>query len=129
MVSIYKVVGLTSCGFVLCLGLFNTAQAGNAAQAGQQASTADPTVRKGGQAVVRGERDKLKRGHKIEGELLRVEGEHYFVMGRDGQEVRLHSDQTTRKTGNVSEGDHIVAIVNDQNHVRSIRAADMGDIK
>ncbi len=33
MVSIPKVVGLMSCGFLLCLGLSSTAQAGNAASA------------------------------------------------------------------------------------------------
>ena len=122
MISIPKVVGVLSCGFLLCLGLSNTAQSG------QPASLADPAVRKGGQAGVRGEQGKLKGGHRIEGDLLRVEGEHYFVMGQDGKEVRLHTDRSTKKTGNISQGDRIVAVVNDQNHARSIRAADMADM-
>lgn len=122
MVSIPKVVGLMSCGFLLCLGLSGVAQAGH------PASRADPGVRKGGQAGARGEQGKLKGGHRIEGEVLRIDGEHYFVMGQDEKEVRLHTDRSTQKTGNISLGDRIVANVNDQNHARSIRAADMADM-
>ena len=128
MLPIPKVVGLMCCGFLLCLGLSNTVQAGNAAQAGHPASPADPAVRKGAHAGVRGEREKLKGGHRIEGDVLRVAGEHYFVMGQDGQEVRLQTDRSTRKIGNISPGDRIVANVNDQNHAQSIRVADMADM-
>ena len=73
-------------------------------------------------------REKLKVGHRIEGEVLRVEGSDYFVMGKDGQEIRLYSDPTTRKNGTISQGDRIVATVNDQNHMRSIRLTDMADM-
>ena len=126
MVSILKVVVLMSCGFLLCLGLSPMAEAGDAAQANRPTSPANPTVRKGGHAAVKAER--LKTGHRIEGEVLRVEGKHYFVKGQDGQEARLHTDQTTRKIGKIGEGDRIVAVVNDQNHARSIRVADMADM-
>jgi hypothetical protein len=122
MISISKVVGLTSCGFLLCLGL------SNAVQSGQPASPTDPAVRKEGQAGVRGKQDKLKGGHRIDGDVLRVEAEHYFVMGQDGKEVRLHTDRSTKMTGNISQGDRIVANVDDQNHARSIRVADMADM-
>ena len=59
----------------------------------------------------------------IEGQVLRVEGDNYFVKGQDGKEVRLHTDQTTQKTGNIRQGDLIEAEVNDQNHALSIRSA------
>ena len=59
----------------------------------------------------------------ITGEVLRVEGENYFVKGQDGKEVRLHTDATTQKTGNIRQGDRIEADVNDQNHALSIRSA------
>jgi hypothetical protein len=116
MVSIPKVVGLMSCGFLLCLGLSNAALATDDMKAGQP-------DRKGGQAGLKGEQDKLKGGHMISGELLRVEGDNYFVKGQDGKEVRLHTDQTTLKTGNIRQGDRIEADVNDQNHALSIRSA------
>lgn len=122
MISIPKVVGVLTCGFLLCLGLSNTAQSG------PPASPADPAVRKGGQAGVRGEHAKPKGGHRIEGDVLRVEDKHYFIKGQDGEEVRLHTDRSTKMTGNISEGFRIVANVDDRNHARSIRIADMADM-
>jgi hypothetical protein len=122
MVSIPKVVGLMSCGFLLCLGLSNAAQAADAASTADEMK-AGQSDRKGGQAGLKGEQDKLKGGHMISGELLRVEGDNYFVKGQDGKEVRLHTDQTTLKTGNIRQGDRIEADVNDQNHALSIRSA------
>ena len=116
MVSIPKVIALISCGFVLCLGLSNAAMATDDMKPGQP-------ERQGGQAGLRGEQDKLKRGHMITGEVLRVEGENYFVKGQDGKEVRLHTDDTTQKTGLIRQGDRIEAEVNNQNHALSIRSA------
>jgi len=127
MVSIFKIVGLMSCGLLLWLGQCYMAQAVNAAQASHPSSP-DQLKRKGGQVGVFVAREKLKVGHRVEGEVLRVEGKDYFVMGKDGQEIRLHSDPTTRKIGNISQGDRIVATVNDQNHMRSIRLTDMADM-
>lgn len=128
MVSIFKIVGLMSCGLLLWLGLSHTVQAVDATQASHPASPADKLGRKGGQVGAHGPREKLKISHRIEGELLRVEGKDYFVTGKDGQEIRLHSDPTTRKSGNISQGNRIVAVVNDQNHMRSIRLTDMADM-
>ena len=122
MVSISKVVGVLSCGFVLCLGLSHVPQAENAALAADEMKAGQPD-RQGGQAGLKGEQDKLKGGHMIEGQVLRVEGDNYFVKGGDGKEVRLHTDQTTLKTGNIRQGDRIEAEVNDQNHALSIRQA------
>ncbi|MFI5224350.1 MAG: hypothetical protein ACHQX3_08955, partial [Nitrospirales bacterium] len=69
----------------------------------------------------------LKGGHRIEGDVVRIEAAHYFVMGQDGKEVRVHTDRSTKMTGNIRQGDRIVANVDDQNHARSIRVADMTD--
>jgi len=116
MVSIPKVIGLTSCGFLLCLGLSNASLATDDMKAGQP-------ERQGGQAGLKGEQDKLKGGYMITGEVLSVEGENYFVKGQDRKEVRLHTDATTQKTGDIRQGDRIEADVNDQNHALSIRSA------
>ncbi|MEP6891157.1 MAG: hypothetical protein ABI955_10755 [Nitrospirota bacterium] len=128
MVSIFKIVGLLSWGLLPWFDQSQAAQAVNAAQASHPASQSDPLERKGGQVSVYAAREQLKVGHRIDGELLRVEGKDYFVMGKDGQEIRLHSDPTTRKIGNISQGHRIVATVNDQNHMRSIRLTDMADM-
>ena len=128
MVSIPKVAGVMSCGFLLCLGLSNVAQAGDAATDALKADQSDR--RQGGQEA--GERqmnDKMKGsdsqgGRTIEGEVLRVEGDNCFVRGQDGKEVRLHFDENTENPGNIKAGDRIQAKVDDQDHALSIRSPD-----
>jgi hypothetical protein len=119
MVSIPKVVGVLSCGELLCLGLSTAAQAGNAASAADELK-AGQLDRKAGQAGLKGEEDKLKGGHIITGEVLRVESDIYFVKGQDGKEVRMYTDKTTIIMGNIRQGDRIKATVNEQNHALSI---------
>ena len=121
MVSIPKVVGVLSCGLLLCLGLSNAAQAGNAASAADELKAGQPD-REGGQAGLKGEQDKLKGGHLITGEVLRVESDIYFVKGQDGKEVRMYTDKTTIIMGNIRQGDQIEATVDDQNHALSIHS-------
>jgi uncharacterized membrane protein YcgQ (UPF0703/DUF1980 family) len=131
MVSIPKVVGVLSCGFLLCLGLSNAAEAGNVPGASDVMKTDSQTDRQGFQS----DDDKQKNvddkkgstraeGAKtITGELFRVEDGNYFVKVKDGKEVRLHTDKTTQMTGEIKKGDRIEAKVNDQNHALSIRSA------
>ena len=129
MVSIPKVVGVLSCGFLLCLGLSHAAQAGDAASTTDEMKADQSDRRQGGQEA--GEKqmsDEMKGGQSkdgkmIKGEVLRVEGDNYFVKGQDGKEVRLHTDQTTQKIGSFKQGDRIEAKVNDENHALSIRSA------
>jgi len=122
MVSIPKIVSVLSCGVLLGLGL-----TGNAASAADKMKADQSSERFGDQAGLGSEEGKLKgaiveRGKTIQGEVLRVEDANYFVKGQDGKEVRLHTDQTTQKTGNIRQGDRIEATVNDQNHALSIRS-------
>ena len=131
MVSISKVVGVLSCGFLLCLGLSSAAQAEHAPGASDLMKTNAVTDQQGFQS----DDDKQKNvndekgsnradGAKtIKGELFRVEDGNYFVKVKNGKELRLHTDQTTQKTGNIRQGDRIEAKVNDQNHALSIRSA------
>ena len=131
MVPIPKVVVVLSCGFLLCLGLSNAAQAGNTPGASDVMKTDSVTDRQGFQS----DDDKQKNvddkmgsnradGAKtIKGELFRVEDGNYFVKVKDGKEVRLHTDKTTQMIGEIKKGDRIEAQVNDQNHALSIRSA------
>ena len=129
MVSISKIVGVMSCGFLLCLGLSNAAQAGNAAPTTDEMKADQSDRRQGGQEA--GEQqmsDEMKGGQSkdgtlIKGEVLRVEGDNYFVKGQDGKEVRMHIDKTTENIGSFKQGDRIEAKVNDENHALSIRSA------
>ena len=65
-----------------------------------------------------------KEGKTIKGEVLRVEGDNFFVTGQDGKEVRLYIDQTIQKTGNIQQGDQIEVMVNDENQALSLRSPD-----
>ena len=134
MVAIPKVIGILSCGFLMCLSLSPAAQAQNAASAADEMK-ADRSVpaasdrRQGGQEA--GEKplgdemkgDQSKGGKTIKGEVLRVEGEQYFVKGQDGKEIRLRTDNTTQMVGEIKPGDRIEAKINEQNHTLSIRSA------
>jgi len=131
MVAIPKVVGVISCGFLLCLGLSNSAQAEHAPAPSDVMKTDSQSDRQGFQS----DDDKQKNvndekgstraaGAKtIKGELSRVKNGNYFVKVKDGKEVRLHTDKTTQMTGEIKKGDRIEAKVNDQNHALSIRSA------
>ena len=65
----------------------------------------------------------LNAPHTIKGEVWRVEPSSYFVKQYDGDQVRLHIDETTHMTGRIGQGAHIEAKVNGENHALSIRSA------
>jgi len=130
MGSISKVVGLMSCGFLLCLGLSNPAQAEHTPSPSDVMKTDKTSDRQGFQADddkqtnVKMEDSSAKGSKTIKGELFRIEGGNYFVKVKDGKEVRLHTDKTTEMTGEIKKGDRIEAKVNNQNHALSIRSTD-----
>ena len=111
MVSITKVVGVLSCGLLLCLGLSSATQA-EEMKAGQSEGT-------GGLADQKG-MTMQKQVHLIKGNVVRVEYGNYTVKQKDGTEVILHTDNTTQMMGQFKKGDRIEAKVNDQNHALSI---------
>jgi len=131
MVAIPKVVGVLSCGFLLCLGLSNAAQAEHAPAPSDVMKTDSQTDRQGFQSdddkqkSVNNEKgnNRAEGAKTIKGELFRVEDGNYFVKVKDGKEVRLHTDKTTQMMGEIKKGDRIEAKVNDQNHALSIRSA------
>ena len=131
MVSIPKVVGVISCGFLLCLGLSNTAQAEHTPAPSDLMKTDSVTDQQGFQSDddkqknVNNEKgsNRADSAKTIKGELARVEDGNYFVKVKDGKEVRLHTDKTTQMMGEIKKGDRIEAKVNAQNHALSIRSA------
>jgi uncharacterized membrane protein YcgQ (UPF0703/DUF1980 family) len=131
MVSIPKVVGVLSCGFLLCLGLSNAAQAEHAPAPSDLMKTDSVTDQQGFQSDddkqknVNNEKgsNRAEGAKTIKGELFRVEDGNYFVKVKDGKEVRLHTDKTTQMMGEIKKGDRIEAKVNEQNHALSIRSA------
>jgi hypothetical protein len=50
-----------------------------------------------------------------------VEPSSYFVKQYDGNQVRVHVDDTTQVVGRIGQGEHIEAKVTRENHALSIR--------
>ena len=63
----------------------------------------------------------LNAPHIIKGEVWRVEPSSYFVKQYDGDQVRVHIDDTTKMIGRIGQGEHVEAKVNGENHALSIR--------
>ena len=60
--------------------------------------------------------------HTIKGEVWRVEPSAYFVKQYDGDQVRVHIDETTKVVGRIDQGEHIEARLNGENHALSVRS-------
>jgi Cu/Ag efflux protein CusF len=101
MVSIPKVVGVLSCGALLCLGLSQSAHAGQADEEGAR---------------------RLAQAKVIQGDLVRVDYGDYIVKEKDGQEVRVQVTKKTQMMGQLKKGDRVEAKVDDQNNVLTIRS-------
>lgn len=132
MVSIPKLVGVLLCGLLLCLGLSYAAQAEHSPSPSDVMKT-DSQSDSGLGFQSDDDRQKNmndKKGNNrtkgaktIQGELVHVEDGNYFVKVKDGKEVRLHTDKTTKMIGEIKKGDRIEAKMNDQNHALSLRSA------
>ena len=111
MVAISKIVGVLSCGFLLCLGLSNVASSADKLNTGQS----------GGKILTVTDKDRFEPGKEITGEVVRVEGENYFVREASGNVVQMHVDSTTKKESQLKPkaGDHVIAKVNDKGHAIS----------
>jgi hypothetical protein len=124
-----NILGIMLCGFVLSVGTANVVQAEHSPGASDVMKT--DSLTEGQKHNFQSDDDKQQnvktkkssaQGVKtIKGELLRVDDAHYFVKAKDGTEVRLHTDKTTKMKGVIQKGDQIKATVNDQNHALSIQ--------
>ena len=128
MVSIPKTIGVVSCGFLVCLGLSNAAQAAHAAAVADKLKAAQSDRRQGGQEAGEQQMNDMEGGQSegsktIKGEVLTVEGDNLLVKAQDGKEVRLHTDHTTQKARNIEPGERIEAKVNDQDHALVVLSA------
>jgi hyperosmotically inducible periplasmic protein len=59
----------------------------------------------------------------IQGDVVRVEGNTYFVTGPDGKELSLHADNTTMKTSTIKPGDRVEVKIDQNNHALSMLPA------
>ena len=139
MKSIQKTIGVISCTFLLGLGLSPMVRAANTTEA----TTADELKadqsdrRQGGQQAgeqqMTGEKKDLQLQRKtVKGEVLRIEGDNWFLKEENGEEIQLHIDQTTQLypkkiDGKNMKGVQIEATVNGQNHALTIHSSDRRD--
>ena len=99
MVSISKIVGVLSCGVLLCLGLFQSAHA----------------------ADEEGAR-RLEQAKVIKGDLVNIDYGDYIVKDKDGKEVRVHTDSKTQMTGQLKKGDRVEVKVDNHDNALLIRS-------
>ena len=107
MVWLFKYTGILAGMFLLSLGLINAASAVDSTSAGQSERKDTASV----------------ETHIIQADVLRIEGESYFVRGLDGKEMRLRADRTTMKTEQIKVGDRIEAKIDTNNHALSLLPA------
>lgn len=122
MVSILKVLGVISCGFVLCMGLPETTLAITNLTEELKQQKADEMADSLPEAL--NQEDVTPEGvSTVRGEVLRIKRGNYLIRKYNGDLVRLRLDENTRITGPVRRGDEIEAKVNDEGHVLLLRPA------
>ena len=72
-----------------------------------------------GPPYLRGGQQEL--GHPVEGEVVRIDGDQYFVEDPSGNEIRLIVNESTLRTGPITQGERVEARVNNEDHALSIR--------
>lgn len=112
MTSSQKVFGYLSCGFLLLAG-FSPA---TVAWSSDQLTIAPSAM------IVSDSIGDSKPGKTVKGEVVRVDGDNYFVkQHEDGKVVRMHVDRTTNTKSSMKAkpGDNIEAKVDGQGHAIS----------
>lgn len=65
--------------------------------------------------------------NRFRGEVVRVDQTEYVIKTKDGKEVILHRDQTSKVVGAIKQGDMIEAEVDANNHILSVKPFSQGD--
>lgn len=108
----------------------NNLQIQNRLSSGKQTNPAQANDMKDGQPEkYSGDMDQKTRTMQtqgvdvIQGDVVRVEGDTYFVKGQDGKEISLHADTTTMKTNEIKPGDRVEVKIDRNNHALSMLPA------
>lgn len=106
-----KVVGFLTSGSFLWLGLVLVTVS----------SAANYVTNGSSVRMVSDSTGQFKPGTTIKGDVVRVEGDHYFVRQGDGSIVRMHVDKTTMTKSNMpaKPGDAVEAKVDAAGHAIS----------
>ena len=108
------------CGLVLFLGLPNSARAIN--NFAEELKELKSEQYADGQAGLAEKNEDTAKGvQTIYGEVLQVKHNQYVVRKYDGDVVRIHTDNNPQLSGSLTQGDRIVAKVDDQKHALLIQ--------
>ncbi len=110
----WRIAGFTSCVILLGLGLFTVAEAENEPSPSDNMKPFSVTDQTG------------FNENRFRGKIVRIDGADYFIKTKEGTEVQLHRDETTKVTGAIKQGDMIEAKVDDNNHILSIQPFSKG---
>jgi hypothetical protein len=130
MGNIPKIYSMIFCASLLSLGLYAAVQAEHSPSPSDNMKSDAISERKDFQSDndiqrnLKSERSDAEGERTISGELFLIESGHYFVKEKDGKEIRLHTDKTTKMEGNVMKNDYVEAKVNNRDHALSIRSVD-----
>ena len=120
MVDIPKVVRVLSWGFLLWVApLCNMAPADSMAPEADTGKN-NQSQRTGGQGDPKELSIRQQGVHIIQGDVLRVEGDTYFIKELGGKELSLRTDATTMKAEKIQVGDRIEAKVDENNRALSL---------
>ena len=111
MGSVPKILGVLSYSFLVCLGLSTVAFSADQLNTGRMS----------GKIWTVDDKDRFVSGKEVEGEIVKVDGEHYVVREASGAEVRMHVDAKTEKRSNMRPkvGEHVLAKVDAKGHALS----------
>jgi hypothetical protein len=122
MVEIPKVVCMLSCGLLLWAAPHTLGQADTMAPL-VDAGKASQSQRTGEQGDPKELSVRQQGVHIIQGDVLRVEGDTYFIKELGGKELSLRADATTVKAEKIQVGDRIEAKIDENNHALSLLLA------
>ena len=60
------------------------------------------------------------RSTVLEGTLMKIDGEFFFIMDKMGKEQRVHVDKSTLILGKIQPGSKVKAEVTDDGHVSAL---------
>ncbi|HEY4485434.1 MAG TPA: hypothetical protein VI702_03800 [Nitrospiria bacterium] len=66
----------------------------------------------------------LVQAGMVMGELVKIDGDFYVVKDKDGKEHRIHTDATTKKTGDIKAGSQ-VEVDEANGHAKSVKPMEM----
>jgi hypothetical protein len=121
MVSLPKTIGVSSCAFVLCLGLSNVTGAAEESGLSTGVEVTESCTDKNLEREVGRTTCRATQGFgTIKGDVVRVEDDSYLIQGFDSNEVRYRLDSGTERNGSIRRGDRIEAIVRDVNNEKRV---------